>query len=280
MPLLGAIDGIMSFAIDLNTRQSARTLAQAIRHQAEVVLTPRVEAGPTWIGGRLLREDQPSSKPAHAVGLRIQITQVGEPFEPEPDEPAPPMPTVEDWPGLYCDAVLRLGEHQYMFCADVLRLEPRDTPPGVGSIVTLTRPTRIQVAQRRRFCRFEPAKSSQIELRWLREDATDGVGVAWLCNISADGLACRTEQRIADQLLIGTELRLEFRLATTDARALAIDAMLINKLPAGTESRSILGLQFLTGPDHLSSTAAIRDLRRLLQTRGYARASVSEGADP
>lgn len=270
----------MSFAIDLNTRQSARTLAQAVRHQADVVLTPRVEAGPAWIGGRLLRQDLPESKPAHSIGLRIHITQVGEPQEPDPELPPVPEPGAEDWPGMYCDAVLRLGEHQYMFCADVLRIEPRDKPPQVGSIVTLSRPTRIQVAQRRRFCRFQPARSSQIELRWLREDGSDGVGVAWMCNISADGLACRTEQRIADQLLIGTEMRIEFRLAATDAATLVMEAMLINKIPAGTESRTILGLQFLTGPEHLSSSAAVRDLRRLLQTRGYARAPVSEGADP
>ena len=45
---------------------------------------------------------------------------------------------------------------------------------------------------------IRPARSSQVELRWTKDDQGIAGGVAWLCNVSAEGLACRADMRISE----------------------------------------------------------------------------------
>lgn len=260
----------MPYAIDLSPRQSARTLEQAVRHQAQVVLEPRLWSDGGQIRCRLAAYEysvtgrRPRSAP---LLLMVDPEDAGSPRAGEP-----PLDTAGELArlqrfnsllGTYCDAVLELGDHRYMFSADIVRVEP-SASAHEGPRLYLSRPEVVQVAQRRRFGRVQLAHSSQIEIRWIHEDGTTGGGVGWLYNISPDGLACRTDAMMADRLWIGQELRLDFTLKPGDPEHFVLSAVLCNKTAAGTTDRMILGLQFLSGPGYESSATMREALRRRL----------------
>jgi hypothetical protein len=142
----------------------------------------------------------------------------------------------------------------------------------------MSRPETMQVAQRRKFWRFRPAKSAQVELRWGDESAPNGA-VAWMCNVSGDGLACRVDQRIGEQLWIGDQLLVKFALAPGDPQHYSLSAVLCNKTPAGSEGKLILGLQFMTGPEFEANARAAELLRHHLMAHYGTLADTREGAD-
>jgi hypothetical protein len=69
------------------------------------------------------------------------------------------------------------------------------------------------------------------------------VYTANILNVSADGLACRLDNRYAESLSVGQRLRAEFTLE--DGRqAYQIDSVIKGKTPAANSERTILRLQF------------------------------------
>ena len=71
--------------------------------------------------------------------------------------------------------------------------------------------------------RIELFHSTQVELTWTRDNDQRMGGVAWLCNLSGEGLACRTEERVADLLWIGDRVHMDFSLAPGDPERFALE---------------------------------------------------------
>ena len=174
--------------------------------------------------------------------------------------------------GTYCDITLHLGETRYLFSTDVLGVEMHNDAVQIQ----IARPTQIQVAQRRRFWRFGLAQSSQVQMTWSNPDG----GVGWLCNVSPDGLACRGNTRVADQLGIGEQLRVEFSLAPGDPEHFALQAVLCNKTPAGTKNTMILGMQFLKPEEHDENRVITEKLKQRLVALHNIPAQNKQGGRP
>lgn len=297
----------MAFAIDLNERQSTRTLEQAIRHQAAIRLFPR-----TWEDERCLichlageeehsrssRENLLLSAPTSSL-IPFQAT-LGSGTAPLPEdleqEDAAPEGAVadderQDVPalevtaeeftrlrGVYCDAQLLLGENRYLFCSDVVGVEPPDEGMALWRVI-LYRPSTIQVMQRRRYWRFRPARSSRVEMRWIDEYGHKGMGIGWLCNISPDGMACRTDAQFSDHIYIGMNLTVTFKLdpASDETYTLACDVC--NKMPAGTNGKFVIGMQFAHSPAAGPIQEAVERLRRHLLEMKTADRPAPKGAD-
>ena len=275
----------MAYAIDLNARQSTRTLEQAVRHRAQILLQPRVRPEDDVIACQTVAIDTPAVwrtrrsclvlVPEDAIVVDVQ------PFSPEASDAGPSPATADaykDLVGTYCDITLNLGESRYLFCADVVTVV--DSPSARGPVrIYVARPETLQVAQRRRFWRFGLAQSSRVELKWTNVDESVGEGIGWLCNVSGDGLACRADTRIADQMGIGEQLRIEFALTPGDPQRFALDGILCNKTPAGTEGTMILGFQFLPEQTQPESVEAANDLRQQLLARYTPAVDPYRGAD-
>ncbi len=267
----------MSYAIDLNPRQTTRIIEQALRHRAPVILEPRI-----FNDDESLRGQFEASLPAGATNGRpasVVVTLLA----PTPAQAAiePPHITLQELNllvGTCCDGIMSLGESRYLFDADVVRVEPC-AEPNMLARVYLTRPESLQVMQRRRFSRFRPARSTQVELRWQKDAQTLGGAIAWLCNISPDGLACRTERRIAEQLWIGDRITLEFTLAAGENNHFVLDATLCSKTPGGTDDKTILGLQFTCDPGNETLSRAVERLRVHLQNRLGSPVTQPRGAE-
>jgi len=257
----------MAYAIDLSARQSSRTLEQAVRHRAEIMVHARLLPEGDPIVSRLVSIETPIGWQSRRPCLVLEVfngplVQSGEPARAAEQEGG----LSESLVGTYCDVTLRLGENRYLFCSDVVAVQGPSSPGGRHRIY-LARPETLQVAQRRRSWRFRPAQSSRVELTWVNADKGKAEGIGWLCNLSADGLACRTESNIAGQIGIGEQVSLAFALTPGDPERFVLDAVLCNKTPAGTEGTMILGLQFLVGQGHQASAAAAEALRRKLLAR-------------
>jgi len=263
----------MSFAIDLSPRQTSRTLEQAVRHRAEVLVEPR-----TWEDATpLLCHMEPPAPPdphrsnaPRRILLSCDLKRTDNASllrAAEQTHASDILDAFSRLVGTYCDLAIRMGEHVFLASSDVVKVE---TPPPHLELVRLhlSAPPVLQVAQRRRFRRVQLAESSRVWLRAPEESdkATDDVG--WLCNISPEGLACRVESDVANRLWIGDRVRVVFTLTPTDTQRFAFEAMICNKTPAGSEGKMILGLNFIIDPEHAESVHLSETLRRRLWNTG------------
>jgi hypothetical protein len=269
----------MAYAIDLSPRQTTRTLEQAVRHQAETIIQPRIWADDQALNCRLINIETPKGWRSRRQCLVLEpVDETSEETQESLQQIHPDEAQINSLIGTYCDISLQLGENRYLFCADVIAVLAAHEE-STSNRLFLSRPEQIQVAQRRRFWRFRPAQSSRVDLSWTNSDETTGEGIGWLCNVSADGLACRVGSKEADLLGIGEEIKLSFCLAPGDQKRFAIDAVLCSKMPAGTEGAMILGLQFLTNEDHPTSACHAKQLGQQLLARYTPVLDASEGAD-
>jgi len=276
----------MSYAIDLNERQSARTLEQAIRYQAIATLEPRAWPAEEAIRCRLEPSDlaEKHGKRLYAAPLVLVTCQedalaitAASGFSSR----AADIQAVERFSpliGTYCDVVMEVGENRYLFSSDVARVEPAG-PGRPGVRFYLTRPDVIQVAQRRRFRRIQLPHASQVEIQWRGEDGRTTGGVGWLYNIGQDGIACRTDTLLADRLCIGQEVTIDFALRPGEPEHYVLDAVICNKTPAGTQDRTIIGMQFLVEQGHQASATVREALRRRLRIISMSPPGVRKGVD-
>ncbi len=207
----------MSFAIELNKRQSTRTIEQALRRQVETTLEPRVEGGGEPLVGMLAQD-------------RSELFTF--------DLARDPGRLLDRLVGAYCEGHFQLGESRYLFSTYVI-----DTVSGgrFGRLV-VQRPETILVVQRRRFWRTRFAESSDVRPNF-QVDGHEETVLGALCNVSPEGLAMRLSDRFADGMLIGDKMRAGFELPGLDY-TFEFDAILCNKTPAGSPGALILGLQF------------------------------------
>lgn len=260
----------MAYALELSDRQSTRTLEQAVRHRAPLFVCPRVRPDEEILHGRLVGIETPAGWRSHRTCLVAMIERVeSAASQDRAGDAVHAVVTQDDCAdliGTYCDVAIVLGDHRYLFSADVVTVQD-GTEEEAAARLYIAKPDTIQVAQRRRFWRFRPAQSSRVELTWRSPDGTTTEGIGWLCNVSADGLACRVDARVSDQIGIGEEIKVDFALTPGDPERFALDAVICNKTPAGTAGTIILGMQFLTGPGHDGTHHAADNLRRQLLAR-------------
>ncbi len=252
----------MPFAIELSPRQSARTMEQAIRHRAEVLMEPRVWESQEPVTCRF--EPSPDGG-GRREGSGVIVLSYDLAVEAPPDVRLR-MEEFYQLSGTYCDLAIRLGENVYLCSSDVTRVTKPLEPPS-GLLIHLSRPETLQVAQRRRYRRFPLADSTRVRITWRREGEPPSEGTGWLCNVSADGLACRTDVNIGEQLFIGETVRVDFSLARTDPQRFVFDAVICNKTPAGTQGKMIVGLHFLIDSQLASAVQMAESLRNKLRER-------------
>jgi hypothetical protein len=230
---------LMESAVDLNPRQSARTLDQAVRYHATALLQPADWPDADGLKGRLAALTQDT--------VRIEITE-------------PPMLSLDTVVGTYCDVTLQLGHDRFLFSTHATRAER----VGGSWYLELARPDKIQVCQRRRFWRVKLADSSQVQLRRAETGDADTL-TGWLCNISGEGLACLVEVDAAERLLIGETVLAAFELPSCD-EPFDLGAILCNKTPTARQDKVILGMQFLE-PASTGATGPAQRLNEFLLQR-------------
>jgi hypothetical protein len=228
----------MKYAVDLSERQSARTLEQAVRHRAMIIVEPRVWLDMEGIKGRIIDLDD-----ADAI---IEITE-------------DPLTALDVIVGTYCDGSVLLGRDQYLFSTNITSVGIE----GKHWHVRLARPIRLQVQQRRRYWRVELAQSSKVELR--HGEPARAIGAGMLCNISGEGLACLVDVPLAEQIGIGDTVYTSFSLPDSD-RTFELAGILCNKTPASQPDRTIIGMQFLE-PASSGTAGPARDLHAVLLER-------------
>lgn len=208
----------MDYAIELGSQQSVRTLEQAVRYQATVLLEPATWPTNDGLKGRLVE--------AGPKALRVEITE-------------PPMLALDSLVNVYCDGVLLLGQDRFLLNEHVIGAELQ----GDRWYVELARPARLLVCERRRFWRVRLAESSELRLTWDQDGASRSA-VGQLCNISGEGLACLIDTPAAQSIRIGEEVLTTFELPGCETR-FDLAAVLCSRTPAADREKTILGMQFL-----------------------------------
>ena len=123
----------MSYAIDLTPRQSSRIIEQALRHQADVVLEPRIFEDDEAINTKLEAVLPPGGSPLRPATLVVAVIA---PATPDVTQIAPVPVTVPELAllvGTCCDGTIKLGDARYLFDADVMRIEPASDAPVIGA---------------------------------------------------------------------------------------------------------------------------------------------------
>ena len=207
----------MSYAIELNKRQSNRIIEQALRRQAEIMLETRTAAEDEPLVGEI-EQDQ-----ACTLALSLQRD---------------PGVLLDNLIGVYTDGHLSMGESRYLFSTHIIDV----TPNGRFGRLIVARPETVLVVQRRRFWRAQLAESSQVRVSYDTPDGPEAV-LGSLCNISPGGLAMKLDQHQAEGLLIGETVQAHFVLPELD-RTFNFEAIVCSKTPAGSPEAIILGVQF------------------------------------
>jgi len=224
----------MRFAYELNPRQSSRVFEQAVRSGVTIRLDPHYSSGLEPFAVQLIDEDKST------LTFRILDEQAG---------------AAEGLvPGMYCQGQFSLGGVVYLFSTYII-----DFDEHAGWICT-ARPETIQILERRKFVRTRLASSSPVLLRWPERDKH---AIADLLNIGGEGMAFRVPRRLADELLIGENIELEFDLPGLK-RHFRFMAIICNKTPASSEEKVIIGVQFRIPEDDSETSEALEELRRFL----------------
>lgn len=234
--------GRMGHVIELNPAQSARTIEQAVRHRATVLLDPRVRVDPNGLKGRLIAADERI--------LRVEITES-------------PALGLAAFVGAECDASLVLGQDTYLFGTQVLRIASESSEP----VAEVACPRRLGVQERRRFWRVQFAHSSEVRLRW----GSAGRASGWLCNLSGDGLACRVDGEDTRELGPGAKVYVDFDVPDCD-RHFQLEAVICNRTPGNDPHVVMLSMQFLD-PASSGACGPTRELHEFLRARCASRAA-------
>ena len=199
-----------SFAVAVEPRQARRILELAVRSSAVISLTPRTD-------NELQLTGPIESATAESLWIASAET-VGE----------------AALQSVCCDGELELGEVRYLFDTNVLAISSQQG----RHLIEIARPLELHVIQRRRFWRAKVQGSSLVRLSRAGSEAGQQA-TGWSCvglmlNASVDGLACRTECKLADAVAVGEALRVAFKVSE-DEQPFAINAIIKGKTPAATE---------------------------------------------
>ncbi len=126
---------------------------------------------------------------------------------------------------------------------------------GQSICLSVERPSRLVVLERRRFIRAKLAPSSKVTLAWSAAGRSHR-HQANLLNISAEGLACRMDDELAALIDPAHRLTVTFELPGGEG-ATELAAILTNKVP-GSEGCSLVGLHFIRSENDAPIIAKLR----------------------
>jgi hypothetical protein len=212
------------FAVAVEPKRAQRLWELAVRSAAVITLTPRTD-----------NELQLAGPIESATTESLWIA-------------CPEAAGEAELQSVCCDGELELGEARYLFDTDVLAIRSQQG----RHLIEIARPLELHVIQRRRFWRAKVQGSSLVRLSRAGSEAGQQA-TGWSCvglmlNASVDGLACRTECKLADAVAVGEALRVAFKVSE-DEEPFAIDAIIKGKTPAATEGQVVLNLQFKHADD-------------------------------
>jgi len=143
--------------------------------------------------------------------------------------------------------------------------------------VFITRPETLQVMQRRRFSRFRPARSTQVELRWQKDEGSLHGTSRGFATSARTVWHASVERRIGEQLWIGDRI-------TWSSRSRPVIESLCHRSFCAADTgrhrrQDDLGLQFVRSLVFENSQQATEKLRKHLQARLGMPSSQPKGAD-
>ncbi len=226
----------MPFSFELNDRQAARVIEQAIR------------------SGTPMRVDPDYAGPGEA--LPVQLIDEDRQYLTFRFEAADAPLAGRLIPSQYCQVQFSLGGAVYMLSVYVVDLNP---PRG---ILRTSRPKMVQILERRKFVRTQLAARVPVIVRWLTRDR---LAEASLFNIGGSGLAFKIGKDFADFILVGDMMEADFELPGLPVR-FTFRISICNKTVASDNTSVIVGVQFQEGPE-AAQGGSLDTLRRFLATQ-------------
>ncbi len=223
----------MPFSFELNDRQSARVIQQAIRTGAAMHLEPHHAKGGEALSVQLTGSDDKcltfrfaSSQAARDSGLI---------------------------PGQYCQVQFYYNDAMYLISVHIVDMDEEQ------ACMRTSRPKMAQILERRKFGRSRLAARTPVIIRWLEEDR---LAEASLFNVAGGGMAFKISKESGDRILVGDVLEAAFELPGLPRRA-PFKISICNKTVASDNASVIVGAQFLEGPQD-GQAGALDELRRFL----------------
>ncbi len=223
----------MLVALDLNDRQAARVIAQALQSEARLEIEPRPDQFDALLWGTLKGRENDV--------LRIDLYDRGH---------AGPLGALV---GAMADVRTILSEQLYLFSTFIVDADEG----GVPTRLCLAVPELIQVANRRCFVRQTPTEPIPVRISL---HATNEPFVANLADLGHGGLRMRIARKPLDDILfIGDPVHVEFALPWTTG-VFSLPAFVCVKSPGPDESTLHVGVEFTDSPD--GSTAPVLERLR------------------
>jgi hypothetical protein len=208
----------MLVTLDLNSRQAARVLNEAIHAHATLEIEPRPEVCEVLIWGVLTGQCE--------EGLTADLRDV------------PEGTNLRALLGAMCDIRLLVSGQLCLFSSFVVDVA-EDTVPRK---MTLALPDSFQIANRRRFARKVPTDPVPVR---LLVPGSQPPFVGLLCNIGPGGLACRVVSRQLDEVVfVGDEVQLQFTLPWCP-EVFILAASVCNKSRNDADGQTTIGLEFV-----------------------------------
>jgi hypothetical protein len=223
----------MPFSFELNDRQSARVIEQAIRTGAAMCIDPHHGNGGKALSGQL------TESAGHSLTFRLVSRQAAR--------------DCGLIPGQYCQVQFSLNDAMYLISVHVLDLDEEQ------ACMRTSRPKKAQILDRRKFARSRLAARTPVMIRWLDGDR---LVEAALFNVAGGGIAFKVGREFADRILVGDVMEAVFELAGLPRR-FPFRISICNKTVASDNASIIVGAQFLEGPQD-GQAGALDELRRFL----------------
>jgi hypothetical protein len=180
----------MSFSHELNDRQSARIIEQAIRACAPMRIDPHHTSG--------------------AEALTVQLIDASDECLTFLFAPNQAAMSEKFLPGQYCQVQFSLSGGVYSVTVHVRSIEIPSTSFNANvaprHLVT-SRPNVIQILERRKFVRTQLTTRTPVTVRWLDQDR---LAEATLFNMGGGGLAFCIGKDFADQIHVGDRMGTAF----------------------------------------------------------------------
>lgn len=235
----------MPFSHELNDRQSARIIEQAIRASTPMRVDPHHSSGTEALTVQLI---DASDERLTFLFAPSQIA-VSEKFI----------------PGEYCQVQFSLNGGIYSITVHVVSIEIPQTSSNervAPRHLVTSHPKVVQILERRKFIRTQLATRTPVTVRWLDQDR---LAEASLFNIGGGGLAFKTSKDFADLIHVGDLMELSFELPGLPRR-FTLKASICNKTIASDNASVIVGSQFDETPE-AGQAGVLDELRRFLATQ-------------
>ena len=235
----------MPFSHELNDRQSARVIEQAIRACAPMRVDPHHTSGTEALTVQLIDANDD------------RLTFLFAPNQAAMSE--------KFLPGQYCQVQFSLNGGVYSITVHDIAIEIPSTSLNervAPCHLVTSRPNVIQILERRKFVRTRLTKHTPVTIRWLQEDR---LAEASLFNMGGGGLAFRIAKDFADRIHIGDRMETTFELPGLPRR-FTLQVSICNKTIASDDASVIVGAQFQEGPE-AGQAGVLDELRRFLATQ-------------